>query len=95
MKLEEQKPSDIWDIDKSGIPKFVETNYLEMSKIYWISKFRSAVGHDYSDAFEHCRSMKHYFEPRSDVDWAALKIISLVTGTITRVETGWAGTLEN
>lgn len=89
---EEQQPSDIWDIDKSGIPRFAGTNYIELSKIYRISKFRSSAGHDYSDAFEHCRNMKHYFEPRSDVDWSTIKIFSPVTGTITRIDIEWAGT---
>jgi hypothetical protein len=84
--------SDTWDIDKSGIPKFVGTNYIELDKIYRISKFRSSIGHDYSDAFEHCRSMKHYFEPKSDLDWSTIKIYSPVTGTITRVDEEWAGT---
>lgn len=42
------KPKDIWDIDKDGIPKFVETNYIELVTIYRISRFRSSVGHDYS-----------------------------------------------
>jgi hypothetical protein len=79
-------PSDIWDIDKDGIPKFVNTNYIELSKIYRISKYRSSVGHDYSDSYEQCRSMKHYFEPKSDVDWTTVKIYSPVAGTITRVE---------
>jgi hypothetical protein len=88
----QQNTTDTWDIDKSGIPKFVGTNYIELDKIYRISKFRSSVGHDYSDAFEHCRSMKHYFEPESDVDWATVKIYSPVTGKITRVEEEWAGT---
>jgi hypothetical protein len=91
-KHENQPPSDIWDIDKSGIPKFVETNYIELDKIYRISKFRSSVGHDYSDAVEHCRSMKHYFEPLSTLDWSTVKVFSPVTGTLTRVETEWAGT---
>ena len=84
--------SDIWDIEKSGIPKFVETNYIDLEKIYRISKYRSSVGHDYSDSFEQCRSMKHYFEPRSDADWTTIKVYSPVTGIITRVEQEWAGT---
>jgi hypothetical protein len=90
-KNEIQKPSGIWDIEKNGIPKFVETNYIELDKIYRISKYRSSVGHDYSDAFEHCRSMKHYFEPRSDIDWSTIKIFSPISGTITRFEYEWAG----
>ena len=87
-----QENSDIWDIDKNSIPKFVGTEYIELAKIYRISKFRSSVGHDYSDAFEDCRSMKHYFEPRGDVDWSTIKITCPVTGSITRVDQEWAGT---
>jgi len=86
------KTNDIWDIYKQGIPKFVTTNYIELSKIYRISKFRSSEGHDYSDAFEHCRSMKHYFEPRSNVDWSQIQIYSTVRGKITRLDEEWAGT---
>ena len=45
-KDSENTPSDnsVWDIDKDGIPKFVGTNYIELDKIYRISKFRSSVG---------------------------------------------------
>jgi hypothetical protein len=84
--------SDIWDIEKDGIPKFVAINYIELDKVYRISKFRSSVGHDYSDMYEHCRSMKHYFEPYPGIDWSSIKIYSPVTGKITRVEQEWAGT---
>jgi hypothetical protein len=89
---EETPPSDVWDIDAKGIPMFVRVNYIELDKIYRISRFRSSVGHDYSDAFEQCRSMKHYFEPKGTVDWTTVKIYSPVKGTITRVEQEWAGT---
>lgn len=82
--------NNIWDIDKDGIPKFVGTVYVELDKICRISKFRSSIGHDYSDAIEHCRSMKHYFEPRGDVDWTIIIIYSPVTGKITKVEQEWA-----
>ncbi len=94
-KKDDEKPpinNDIWDIDKDGIPKFVGTNYIELDKIYRISKFRSSCGHDYSDVLEDCRSMKHYFEPKGDLDWSNIKIYSPITGTITRVEQEWAGT---
>ncbi len=83
---------DIWDIEKSGIPRFVTVNYIDLNKIYRISRFRSSYGHDYSDAFEHCRSMKHYFEPEMNVDWSSIKIYCPVTGKITRIEQEWAGT---
>jgi len=91
-KDEVSKPSDIWDIDADGIPRFVEINYIELDKIWRISRFRSSVGHDYSDAFEHCRSMKHYFEPKASIDWTTIKIYSPVSGIITRVDQEWAGT---
>jgi hypothetical protein len=83
---------DIWDIEKDGIPQFVETNYIELDKISRISKFRSSIGHDYSDVFEDCRSMKHYFEPKSTIDWGSVKVCSPVSGTVTRVEQESAGT---
>ncbi|MBK7030913.1 MAG: hypothetical protein IPH45_17645 [Bacteroidales bacterium] len=91
-KEEEQTVTDIWDIDIQGIPQFIRSDYIELDKIQRISRFRSSVGHDYSDAFEQCRSMKHYFEPKADVDWTQVKVYSPVAGTLTRVEQEWAGT---
>lgn len=88
----QQEDNSVWDIEKKGLPKFVAVDYIEPGKIYRISKFRSSVGHDYSDAFEHCRSMKHYYEPYSDSNWAAVRIFAPVSGTITRLEQEWAGT---
>lgn len=84
-------PNYIWDLEKNGIPKFVKTNYIELSKIYRISKYRSSVGHDYSDASEQCRSLKHYFEPRFGEDWTTVKIYAPVRGIITRAEQEWSG----
>jgi hypothetical protein len=50
-----------YDISLNGIPKFVMKDFTQLSKIEKISKFRSGVGHDFSDGFESCRSMKHYY----------------------------------
>ncbi len=83
---------DPYDIDTYGIPKFVNTNYIELDKIYRISRFRSSVGHDYADNFESCRSMKHYFEPKGTVDWSTVKIYSPIDGAVSRVFEEWAGT---
>ncbi len=90
-KNETSTPNYIWDIDKNGIPKFVKTNYIELAKIYRISKYRSSVGHDYSDASEQCRSLKHYFEPKPGEDWTTVKIYAPVKGIVTRAEQEWAG----
>jgi len=84
--------SDTWDIDRDGIPRFVSTDYIQLDRIHRISRFRSSVGHDYSDAVEHCQSMKHYYEPHAGTDWSTIQIRSPVAGTITRVEVEWAGT---
>jgi hypothetical protein len=53
-----------YDTDANGVPRFAESNCIELHKISRISKFRSGAGHDYSDDFETCRSMKHYFDPK-------------------------------
>ena len=82
---------DIYDIDARGVPRFVSVVYIDLTKIYRISRFRSAVGHDFSDDFESCRSMKHYFQPKSSVNWSTVAIYSPVAGSVVRVEEGWAG----
>jgi hypothetical protein len=74
-----------------SVPQFVDANYINLDKIYRISKFRSGVGHDYSDQFESCRSMKHYSQPKGDLDWSSVEVFSPVTGTVTDVSEGWAG----
>ena len=63
-------------------------DYIELARISRISKFRSGVGHDYSDSTESCRSMKHYFVPSS----YPVKIFSPVAGTISYLTEEWAGT---
>ena len=64
------------------IPKFVDSSYLDLNKIDKISKFRSGMGHDYSDDFESCRSMKHYFNPNVE-DYTIIEIFSPVDGIVT------------
>jgi len=74
------------------LPHFVGTEYIELDKIGRISKFRSSEGHDYHDDFEQCRSMKHYFQPKSSVDWSGIKLVAPVSGTVSRMFEEWAGT---
>lgn len=69
-----------YDFEKLGMPVIIENHYIDYSKLLYISKFRSAWGHDYSDSFEHCRSMKHYFQMPNTVE--GLSIYSPVTGVI-------------
>jgi hypothetical protein len=83
--------SGTYDVDANGIPKFVALDYIDLNKIYRISKFRSGHGHDYWDAFENCRSMKHYYQPLGSVDWATVDIYAPVNGTVDVVTPEWAG----
>jgi hypothetical protein len=63
----------------------VTADYIELPKILRISRFRSGIGHDYADDAEQCRSMKHYFQPLSSVDWGTVVVRSPVEGTVTSV----------
>jgi hypothetical protein len=80
------------DVDADGIPVFVATDYIDLDQIDRISRFRSGIGHDYSDDFESCRSMKHYFMPKATVDWSTVAIRAPVAGTVSRLDAEWAGT---
>lgn len=50
----------------SNPQKIVQADFIDLSKIYSISKFRSGEGHDFSGGGETCRSMKHYFNSQID-----------------------------
>lgn len=72
-----------YDIDLRGIPKFAERDFTDLSKIMEISKFRSGTGHSYTDDFEECRSMKHYYCPFENFrNNNTVPIYTPVTGTI-------------
>jgi hypothetical protein len=71
--------------DTEETVKFVNIDYMDSSNIYRISKFRSGIGHDYSDSFEDCRSMKHYYHPKESLDWTNLHIYAPVSGTVTKL----------
>src|ERR1700724_2270325 len=51
-------------VSDTNPPKFIQADFIDLSRIYGISKFRSLAGHDFSGNGETCRSMKHYFEPQ-------------------------------
>jgi hypothetical protein len=73
---------DLYDLDGLGPPELIEADYLDLSAIARISRFRSGFGHDYADDLETCRSMKHYFQPRGEVDWSAIEIVSPIAGRV-------------
>ncbi|MCK9407578.1 MAG: hypothetical protein WCX28_00110 [Bacteriovoracaceae bacterium] len=89
----ESIPTAHLQTETSSAPeKFVTIDYIDLSKIERISTFRSGIGHNYSDAAESCRSMKHYYQPKGNIDWSTVTIFSPVSGTIIRRDEEWAGT---
>ena len=75
-----------YDINASGIPKFIQKDFTQLAKIERISKFRSGFGHSYTDGTEECRSMKHYYTPLSEFrENNNIEIYSPVTGIIVSV----------
>lgn len=51
-------------IDEKNLPKIIQVDWIDLSRISHISKFRSGSGHDFSGNGETCRSMKHYFNAK-------------------------------
>lgn len=79
-----------WDLAQP-LPHFVTSDFTELNKINSISKFRSGIGHGYSDDYESCRSMKHYYAP-SVPDWTTVNVFSPVDGQVIELRDEWAGT---
>ena len=89
-EADEENNSETIEFSVLEIPRFIDTDYIELEKIEKISKFRSAVGHDASDAFESCRSMKHYFQPYVNTPFVNIRspIKGTITGTYNQPEGG-------
>jgi hypothetical protein len=80
-----------YDVDALGVPLLAKADCIALDMIQSVSKFRSGEGHDYSDDFELCRSMKHYFVPADGVAGSAVALYSPVTGTIIGTTEEWEG----
>jgi len=74
-----------WDLNKWEIPRFLGL-YMSGEPVRRISKFRSGVGHDYSDDFEECRSMKHYFDVPESTE-----VYSPLAGKVIWLSGEWTG----
>lgn len=81
----------VWDLDRQGVPRIASHDYIELDKIERISLFRSSVGHDYSDGWETCLSMKHYYLPRTLAQGLAVEIRAPLRGEVVRIRDEWAG----
>ncbi len=78
----------LYDLDRLGVPRFVDRPYIDLTHVVQLSRFRSSAGHDYSDDREHCRSMKHYFIAPD----ASTSIVAPVAGTVTTLRADFVGT---
>ena len=80
--------NSFWDLAALGVPPLGTSDYIDLSMIAQISKFRSSEGHSYTDDFEACRSMKHYFFWSQSVNPIAntIRIFAPAAGTVTRMD---------
>lgn len=71
------------------LPYFITASHVDLADIALVSKFRSTAGHDFSDSFETCCSMKHYFH---SIDYYAMRftqpIYSMVDGVVFYLQGG-------
>lgn len=68
---------------KSAPDRFISTNFVNLSQIQRISKYRSGYGHDFSHTTsETCRSMKHYFDLKAGVSASTVKYYAPTAGII-------------
>lgn len=72
----------------SPLPQVVTASYFPVELVQRVSRFRSGFGHDNSDDFESCRSMKHYFVADQTFDHTTIEIRAPFDGEVveTRVE---------
>lgn len=84
-----------YDILSQGIPQFVGQQFIPLTNINRISRFRSSEGHSYNNGDtipgESCRSLKHYFAFLGFAP-ATQSLFSPVDGTIRTVENDGTGT---
>mgnify|MGYP001377707915 CR=1 FL=1 len=77
-------------INYEDIEKIASSNIISVSQLDDISLFRSSAGHDASDDFENCRSMKHYLEPTQKSNQIN-SVYAPVSGTIVSMDTEEGG----
>lgn len=91
----------IINFDETKIPAdLITSQFIDLDRVYAISKFRSGAGHDFSQRAvngETCRSMKHYFNygspgrSKPTLDQPNIKIYAPFDGKITAISTEHTG----
>ena len=86
-------PIGDWVHFTNDIENIIITNFIDLDKISYISRFRSGTGHDYPDDYESCRSMKHYYYAYETYGGTNVNIYSPLNGSISDLTTeGHRGT---
>jgi hypothetical protein len=75
-------PWPTFDLDLGNIPRLAAGDAIDLATVSRVSRFRSGEGHDYSDDFENCRSMKHYYFPKESVPLTSVCLYAPVSGTV-------------
>lgn len=89
----ERVPQDdtiCYNIDDEGIPKFIDTDFIELNKIEYITRFRSGEGTVVPDNDEKCRLLYHGYIPfYKNMNEYGVKIFSPIDGKITDFINMW------
>lgn len=81
-------PCATWDLAANGTPRIATALHLDLAQVDRMTRLRSGFGHDYSQGTdEACRSLKHYFVFRRDVDWANVTVRAPASGVLVNVST--------
>lgn len=70
-------------VDRSeAVPLLVTNHYVPVDQVEQVSRFRSGAGHSFTDDFESCSSMKHYFRFFPNLDWTQVPVFSPFDGVV-------------
>ena len=72
---------DLESFADKPLGQFVTASQVDLDRVAYVSRFRSKAGHDYTDSFETCSSMKHYFTTPNHPDLTT-PIYSAVDGVL-------------
>lgn len=73
----------------SSMPLLFTSDAVNPWLVAKVSRFRSGEGHDYSDDFESCRSMKHYYLPK-DASFTDFALFAPADGVVVGLQESFA-----
>lgn len=56
--------------DRENPLRFIEADFIDLSKVSSFSKYRSGIGHSTDDSVEKCRSLRHIFGGKGKEEYA-------------------------